>query len=730
MNVKFLKGSQEKFNSLTSFTPGAFYLTEDSGRLYYASTETATLDLNKYVIQVATMDALPTTNIVDGDFYYIKDKNILCTRKNGAWVQINPDTNDNDTVAGLTIEKTSASVDGGIVYTYTLTQKDKSGSLLDSKKITGTFKIDAADVATLGGIAVAVGATVTTNKATINTSGSGASGSGFTVSAGDNVTIGGSANALTISATDTTYGIASAANATTIVLTDSNSSAKGTITFAGDDKVVIDGTTANQIKYTHATSGATAGSYGNATNQTPAYDKTFNVPYVTVDDTGHVTSIKNTTVKMPASVDTTYSIKGASTGESGITADDTGTLTVHLVDQDGGDSGTTSGKILYNTITVDGTKTTVYNQNDLGSFYSASEVDKKLNAIDSMTYKGTLGGTSATVTTLPSTGVKVGDTYKVAAAGTYAGTSAAIGDLYVATGTEDSTGVITSGLAWTYIPSGSDADTTYTVSVGGSSGAATVGFKDNVTTNSQTVTIKNGTATTVTPDATNKAITIAHADVSHTATDTSSKPTSLAYGDTIKTVTGVTVNSQGHVTDVSTAAFTLPASVDTTYELVADTTNNRVQLKDSGTNTDGSIKVAGGTSIGVTMSSDTSKNHTFTVTHSDVTRTDGSTEKPAALAYSGTFTAVTGVTTNSQGHVTTVATKEYTLPASVDTTYTLADTVAVATASGKTTGTHTINLTDNSSAKQTATFSVASSSLTVAADGTKGITMDLEWGSF
>ena len=48
-----------------------------------------------------------------------------------------------------------------------------------------------------------------------------------------------------------------------------------------------------------ATSGVTAGSYGNSSNQTPGYGSTFNVPYITVDKYGRVTSISNKTVKIP-----------------------------------------------------------------------------------------------------------------------------------------------------------------------------------------------------------------------------------------------------------------------------------------------------------------------------------------------------------------------------------------------------------------------------------------------
>ena len=53
-----------------------------------------------------------------------------------------------------------------------------------------------------------------------------------------------------------------------------------------------------------ATSGATAGSYGPSANATPGYDKTFSVPYITVDNKGRVTAASTKTVKIPASDNT------------------------------------------------------------------------------------------------------------------------------------------------------------------------------------------------------------------------------------------------------------------------------------------------------------------------------------------------------------------------------------------------------------------------------------------
>ena len=57
-------------------------------------------------------------------------------------------------------------------------------------------------------------------------------------------------------------------------------------------------------------------------------------------------------------------------------------------------------------------------------------------ASDAMVFKGTLG-TGGTITTLPSTDVKVGDTYRVITAGTYDGHSCEIGDLIIAISSED-----------------------------------------------------------------------------------------------------------------------------------------------------------------------------------------------------------------------------------------------------------------------------------------------------
>ena len=63
-----------------------------------------------------------------------------------------------------------------------------------------------------------------------------------------------------------------------------------------------------------------------------------------------------------------------------------------------------------------------------------------------MNYKGTITNSSG----LPTSNVKIGDTYKVAEAGTYAGQAAKVGDIFIASSTTPT---------WDYIPSGDETET-------------------------------------------------------------------------------------------------------------------------------------------------------------------------------------------------------------------------------------------------------------------------------
>jgi hypothetical protein len=50
-----------------------------------------------------------------------------------------------------------------------------------------------------------------------------------------------------------------------------------------------------------------------------------------------------------------------------------------------------------------------------------SKIASDINAANALRYQGTIGSSGATITSLPTSGVKVGDLYVVATAATYAG---------------------------------------------------------------------------------------------------------------------------------------------------------------------------------------------------------------------------------------------------------------------------------------------------------------------
>ena len=88
---------------------------------------------------------------------------------------------------------------------------------------------------------------------------------------------------------------------------DDNNTHNSHIVYSGkkaDGSTDISSGTASSGNITLGDSGITAGSYGDASNQTPSYGGTFNVPSITVNAKGIVTGISTHTVKIPASDNT------------------------------------------------------------------------------------------------------------------------------------------------------------------------------------------------------------------------------------------------------------------------------------------------------------------------------------------------------------------------------------------------------------------------------------------
>jgi hypothetical protein len=164
------------------------------------------------------------------------------------------------------------------------------------------------------------------------------------------------------------------------------------------------------------------------------------------------------------------------------------------------------------------------------------------------------------VTQLPSTGVKVGDTYKVVTKGTYGTHSCDIGDLLIATGTETN-GVISSNLIWTYVPSGDDVDTKYHLTVANN----TITLNNSVDNGKNNVIFGAGEDLTV--STTDSTITYTHKDYADITPGTATGATP-ANGGKFTVVDSIETNN-GHVTGYKTKEVTLPTITPTTSTLKA-----------------------------------------------------------------------------------------------------------------------------------------------------------------
>lgn len=213
--------------------------------------------------------------------------------------------------------------------------------------------------------------------------------------------------------------------------------------------------------------------------------------------------------------------------------------------------------------------------------YSKTEIDNKLNGLDAMTYKGTVG-TDGTVTTLPTSGVKTGDTYLCISEVTGSGKTGKSGDLFIATGTETNGVIPSANIVWTYVPSGDDAaiDTQYKVVTSANS----FDIQD---------TINNSSIGKITWTGDVQAVTSSGGvTVSHKAVTRNDSAVTTVEGEvtSITAVTDVTTSATGHVTDVKKSKFNIQ-DIDTTYTLSGENSlaNNKgtfkVSLKDKNNNT-------------------------------------------------------------------------------------------------------------------------------------------------
>ena len=270
---------------------------------------------------------------------------------------------------------------------------------------------------------------------------------------------------------------------------------------------------------------------------------------------------------------------------------------------DSSSSGTTTNSVSF----INGTATL--------DVYSRGAIDAKLQAVNAMTYRGTIGSDNDDVadSITYNVPVSIGDTFLTKSNGTYNGQTYEKGSLFIVRAldgaTENSNGIIAAGdytcdlVAETFYQ-----DTHYTlvgitngVKLHSSTGPDCGAFV--VTAGSSNTWIDVAESSSGSGNNVTKTLTITHKAVTRTNTTGTAQSQPSKGSITIPVITGVTSDSAGHITGVETTNYTLTdtnatlKSVTSTTTSYNDTTNGykagvvetTVQLKNSN-NSDGTAQ--------------------------------------------------------------------------------------------------------------------------------------------
>lgn len=597
-NVVFKRGTQSSFNNLSTYQDGCFYLTTDSHRLYIGTGSNKANLVSQSVITYpnwAAIEALSNSSsssyapglCSEGQFYYAKAENILCTYSNGKWIQINPDHNDDhDTyVKKVSVAKNAANtVDGKkLVYDVKIiqAQKDlKRNTEDDPTEATGQLTISAADLNQIATHTnVGMEAENSNSKVYLKNSGTGADAAKKVEFAGrGSVSVStDSSNKITISGVDTTYSLNTTTNTTgaKVNLQNQNGLPAGSFAVEVDGKTLtVDSNTPGEngfIKLAHAKSLTSNASYIPHDATKDAYGNvTLSMPTVSVNEYGHVTAVGIQDVTLPKDKDTKV---------SAVTADSNGKIIVTMITNE--ETGTekvvdSKKQVLYHEITVDGTKKKVYNQGDLGTFYSSAEVDTLITNAKSEMNAMTYCGTTTNSKFVQIKGPQKGDTYKAAEKFAIGSGSNVVnvntGDLIIYNGADVAAGNAGDITKWEVIPSGDDIDTTYKMLLD----ETTIKLKNEVNNNiAGQVAVKGTNGISVTNSG---GLSIGHAKTITAGSISGTKDDSNRQF----TIPTIKYDEYGHITGQGPATtIEFPADRDTTYTFSSDAANKKVFLKNS-----------------------------------------------------------------------------------------------------------------------------------------------------
>ena len=739
-NVMFKRGTQSSFNNLSTYQDGCFYLTTDSHRLYIGTGNNKADLVSQSVITYpnwAAIEALSNSSsssyapglCSEGQFYYAKAENILCTYSNGKWIQINPDHNDDhDTyVKSVSVAKNTTDTVNGeqLVYDVKITQaqKDLKGNNEGAPtEVSGKLTISAADLNQIATYTnVGMEAEKSNSKVYLKNSGTGANAAAkVELAGGGSVSVSyDSSNKITISGVDTTYSLNTTTNTTGAKanLQNKDGVTKGSFAVEVDGNVLtVESKTAGEngsIKLAHAKSLSSAASYTpkDATKDTSG-NVILSMPTVSVNEYGHVTAVGTQNVTLPRDKDTKV---------SSVSADDGGKITVKIKDENTtAETSVVSGQVLYNKITVNGAEKTVYNQGNLGAFYSSDKVDALITAakagMNAMTYCGTT--TKSKFDQIK--GPQKGDTYKAAEKFTIGSGSSAVnvntGDLIIYNGDDVAAGTAGNIAKWEVIPSGDDIDTTYNLSLNGT----TIQLNDEVKSDiAGAVEVKGANGISVKNDG---GLSIGH---TNTVTAGSASGTKSGRQFTIPTIN---YDKYGHITGQGPATtIEFPADKDTTYTFSSDAANKKVSLKNSSEVVTGSLQfTTSDNSFVVSMSNTTAAQPVVdlklaTVTQSNSASTNNVSYSPLTGGVEQVFT-VAKANVDAYGRVTGFENQTITLNTD-QLTYDVSTNV-----SGNTLSVDS-SLTNKAGTAQSKSVKVKSDSLAFSkAEDT--VSVDLVWGTF
>ena len=146
-NVLFKRGLQKDVPVTSGAAYGTFYLTTDTHRLYCGNSAGGADLLSQAVIMVDCVSKTPGKNSLEdqpkanGQFYYVKDSNILAVYTGSGYVQINPDTK----LAGAQFAYGNGSESGVVTVAMEFSQTSAGGTKVDDITSTANIGFQAAD---------------------------------------------------------------------------------------------------------------------------------------------------------------------------------------------------------------------------------------------------------------------------------------------------------------------------------------------------------------------------------------------------------------------------------------------------------------------------------------------------------------------------------------------------------------------------------------------------------